>query len=180
MNTPSDSLKTPSPRLTLYAGFVSLGLATGLPALGFGIAGLLWPWAISCVVVGMLWGFVLYRNVEWMANFGLCYFFGMTTFGFWRGVGSGWMLAGAVAALTAWDLDHFIQRLRDAPNIEHAQVLEQQHLRRICIVNGIGGVLAGVALIIRLHLHFGVMFLLGLIAIAALTRALTFLRRAIH
>jgi hypothetical protein len=121
-----------------------------------------------------------------MASVGLVFFVGTAAGGIWQGLQAGWMLLGVVAALAAWDLHHFGQRLKsvgwdDAPaewrRVGHDP--ERRHFRRLLIVNGLGMLLATVAFGTKIRFNLGIAFLLGLLAIVGLSRVVGFLRREI-
>jgi hypothetical protein len=84
---------------------------------------------------------------------------------------------GLIAALSAWDLDHLTQRVKNASQVGERHDLEQRHLWRLLIVDGLGLLLAEAALHIRVRLDFGLALLLGLLSIVGLSQALRFLRR---
>lgn len=153
----------------------SIVLATFALALGYGL-GELWAPALLVVAVGGLWLLGLWRRLRWMAWVGLFLFAGGAAAGLLQGLGAGWMLFGLVAALTAWDLDDFLHRLESVERVEGQRGLELAHLRRLLVVNGLGLLLASVALGLRLDLGFGAVLLLGGLAILGLSRVVVFLR----
>ena len=93
------------------------------------------------------------------------------------GVGVGWMLVGVVAALSAWDLDHFVQRLNGVGRVTKVRDLEQRHLQRLLIVDVSGLMLSVVALGIKVEFGLVTAMLLGLLVILGLSRMVGFLRR---
>jgi hypothetical protein len=101
---------------------------------------------------------------------------GMAAAGLLLGVGAGWMLLAVVAALSAWDLDAFVRRLKDAARVVDRDALERQHLLRLLMVDGLGLGLAAVALGVRVRLGFGLVILLGILAILGLSRVISLLR----
>jgi hypothetical protein len=151
-------------------------LATGALALGYGLGGL-WGWTVFAISLGFLWLLGQRRGWDWMASVGLVLFVSVAAAGLCLGVGAGWMLFGLVAALSAWDLDHFAQRLRDTGRVEGVHDLERRHLGRLLTVDGLGLLLGAVALGIEVEFGFGVAFVLGLLAILGLSQAIGFLRR---
>lgn len=104
-------------------------------------------------------------------------FVGAAAFGLGQDLPSGWMLLGLVAALSAWDLAHFAHLLDGAEGVEQRRLLERRHLRRLLIVDGLGLLLGGAALTVQIQLGFGLVLLLGLLALLGLSRAVRFLRR---
>jgi hypothetical protein len=87
------------------------------------------------------------------------------------------MLAGVVGALSAWDLNHFAQKMRKSGQVKGARALERRHLQRLLIVDGASLLLGAVALGARVEFSFGIALLLGVLATLGLTRAIGFLRR---
>jgi len=87
------------------------------------------------------------------------------------------MLVGVVAALSAWDLDHFARRLRGVERVEMRLALEWHHLRRLISVDGLGLLLAGVALAVQYKFSFDAALVLGLVAVLGLSQMISYLRR---
>jgi hypothetical protein len=155
---------------------VSIGLTTFALALGYGLGGL-WAGGALVAALGLFWLLGHRAGWGWMASAMLILFVGAAAVGTWLGVGAGWTSLGVVAALSAWDLDHFARRLRDPGRIVGARELERRHLWRLLIVDGAGLLLAAVALGIKLKYGLGVALLLGLLAVLSLSRAIGFLSR---
>ncbi len=128
--------------------WASIGLAAGTLALGYGLAGILLG-ALAAVILGGLWLVGQWRQLAWVASLGLVIAAGMAAAGLLLGVGAGWSLVAVVAALSAWDLDAFARRLNRAAKVEGQADLERQHLLRLLAVDGLGLVLAAVALGVR-------------------------------
>ena len=154
---------------------ISIGLATYVTALGYALGGL-WIWSPLIIAGGGLWWLGQRRRWGWTASVGLVFFTGAAAGGLWLDLAAGWALFGVVAALAAWDLDHFMQRLRDVGQVERARQFERRHLQRLFIVDGLGLFLATVALGVKIRLGFGAAFLLGLLAVLGLGRLIGFLR----
>ena len=135
-------------------------------------------WAMQRILIpGILWLFGQWRGRRWTAPVGLVCTVAAAGIGLWLDLSLGWMLLGAVAALCAWDLDHFAQRMRAAGRVEDAPALERRHLQRLLLVAGLGLLLAFLSLEIRIRLTFLVALVLGLLTILGLSRAVAFLRR---
>jgi hypothetical protein len=160
------------PKLSL----VSILVATFALALGHGLGGL-GAGAALVAALGLLWLLGQRAGWGWVASAMLALFVGAAAVGTWLGVGAGWTLPGVVAALSAWDLDHFARRLGGAGRVVGARDMERHHLRRLLIVDGAGLLLAAVALGIKLKFGLGVALLLGLLAVLSLSRAIGFLSR---
>lgn len=164
------------PLASKMAWLASIGLAAGAIALGYG-EGEAWRGTAFALGVGLLWLLDTRREEGGMAPVGLVSLVGAAAVGLWLSLQAGWMLFGVVAALSAWDLDHFVRRLWRAEQTEKVRHLEAIHLRRLAIVDGVALLIATVALGIRVTLGFGVALLLGGLAILGLTRAIGLLRR---
>ena len=88
------------------------------------------------------------------------------------------LLLGLVAAISAWDLDALSRQVSDTDDVKPG--LEGRHLRRLLIVDGIGLLLAGLALTVQLRLSFGLAVAAAIVALVGLSRAVGFLRRNSH
>jgi len=165
-----------TPPLTAKALPASIVLAAGALALGYGLNGS-WSIVIVIAVPGVLWLLGQWRGWGWTASVGLVCFVVIAAVGLGMRLWDGWMLAGVVGALSAWDLDHFARRLRGPGKVEGAHALERRHLQRLLIVDGAGLLLGAVALRARIELGFGAALLLGVLATLGLTRAIGFMRR---
>ncbi len=156
--------------------FICVCLATAALALGYGL-GRAWIGLAPLLIVGSTWSVGRWRGWGWVASPALTTFVAMATIGLWIGLGGGWMLVGVVAALSAWDLEHFAQRLQCLGRVEGAHTLERAHLWRLLTVDGLGLALGAVALGLRIRLGFAAAFILGLLAVWGLSRAVRFVRR---
>ena len=150
----------------LCAGLATLTLALGSASQSF------WAGVGAAGAIGLLWLAGDWRGWDWVAEPCLAGWVGLAAFGAWWGVISGWMLLGVVAALAAWDLSHFAARLRDAGALTPPAELTRAHLRRLAIVAGVGLLLGGIALGIRVELTFGWAILAAALAIIGLSRLL--------
>jgi hypothetical protein len=157
-------------------GALCVGLAVGSIVIGYGQAGW-WDWMLIPGILGGLWAFGYWRGWAWMASLGLVGFVGLSAIGLWLDLEAGWMVAGMVAALCAWDLHHFVVGLQSVGRVEDRRGIEQRHLWRLLAVAGLGGGLAVVALTIEIRLTFFQALLLGLLVIWGLSRGISFLRR---
>jgi hypothetical protein len=154
---------------------VSVGLSAGAFALGSALGGL-WFVALPVLVMGVIWLAGQFRGWSWISSLGLVLSTVAAGGGLLVGLGAGWMLAGLVAALAAWDLHHFSHTLASVSRVEGGRSLERRHLQRLLVALGPGVVLAIVALGIEVTLSFGFVLLLGLVAVLGLSQAVAFLR----
>jgi hypothetical protein len=161
--------------LTAKLVLVSIGLSAGAFALGSALGGL-WFVALPILVLGAAWLAGWGRGWSWISSLGLALSTVAAAAGLLLGMGAGWMLAGLVAALAAWDLHHFSHTLEGVTRVEGEANLERRHLQRLLIAVGLGALLAIVALGIDVTLGFGLVLLLGLVAVLGLGQAVAFLR----
>jgi len=154
---------------------ISIALATSALVLGYAASGV-WIGALLLLAWGLLWLLSRRRGWSWGGSLALALSVAAAVVGVRLEVGSGWMLLGVAAALSAWDVDHFERRLEGAGRVEDARALKRRHLRRLLIVDGLGLLVGAVALSVRTGFGFGPSLLLGLLAILGLSRAIGFLR----
>jgi hypothetical protein len=153
----------------------TVGLATAALVLGYSRVGA-WAWMLPIVALGGLWLLGLWRHWGWVSSVGFVLYAAIAAVGLLLDSGSGWMLLGVGLALAAWDLDSFVRHLRQGQWVEDERDLERRHLLRLSAVEGVGLLLATAALGMTLSLGFGAVLLLGLLAVAGLSRVMGFLR----
>jgi len=159
---------------------ISIGLAAGALALGYGLEAS-WPGVVLAASLGGLWWLSRRGRWRWPASALLLVAAVLAAVGLWLDLDAGWMLAGLVGALCAWDLDHWVRQLCgvewDEPSAARRLALEKGHLYRLAAVAGVGLALGLVALEVHVRLSFFLAVLLGLLAAWGLSRAVTILRR---
>lgn len=165
--------------MKLTKGFLlaMLFLSTGALAAGYIGAGLLlWtPLLLLLAIAGFTGNF---RRSAWLGSAAFTGFVGAAAAGFLLNIEPGALLVGTAAALSAWDLDRFDQRLENVRVDAAVLALEKQHLIRLFVVNGAGLLLAWAALGVKARISFGFLFFLSLIAVLSLTWAVRYLRRS--
>jgi hypothetical protein len=116
--------------------FVSLLVGVASLVMGYNAAGLSEP-TRGILAFGALWAFAQFQRWRWFPSIGLFAALIGAGYGLWIGLPSGWMLAGALGALFAWDLSDFERRLRaSAP--EDAPALVRRHLLRLGVLAAAG------------------------------------------
>lgn len=88
-------------------------------------------------------------------------------------------LVGAVAALGAWDLAHFYQRLRAADRVDEASGVGRDHLKRLGLVESLGFLIGLLGLTTRMQISFWWEVLLAILAMIGLTRLIRYVRSEI-
>jgi hypothetical protein len=174
----SSMLKRTSPtayvQLVAYGALLTAGVAA---ALGFGIRGL---WVEMVVALGFTAMAIYAEHSSWserLAGPSLAGFAVLGGGGLLRGLPTLLGLITVAAALISWDLHYFRQRLAKVDHIEAEGALVKEHLQRLFVVVGLGVAAGGLALLIRVSYGAGILFLLGLILVFGLSRAVSYLRK---
>lgn len=145
-------------------------------AIGYAVQGLLFV-ALVFVLLGALWAAVQARSMGGLEGLLLYVFALAAAVGLWIGV-PGWAaLLALVATLGAWDLDHFLQRLRSVERVAFESGLGREHLRRLALVEGLGYLTGLLALSTRLVISFWWEILLGILLVACIARIIAFVRK---
>ena len=155
----------------------SIGLSASLLACGFALHD---QWVGTAVVLaaGALWLLAQWRALPWASPAGLVAQGIAAAVAMLLGVGGVWPVLALVAALVAWDLDQFSQRMRAAGRVDDALGQERRHIRRILIVAGLGGLLGLAALSLQVRLSFGLALLLAVVMMLCLSLVIGYVRRA--
>jgi hypothetical protein len=127
--------------------------------------------------LGVLWAFALIRRWSWFSAIGLFLSLAAAAAGLWFGLAPGWMLAGALFALLAWDLTGFERRLRLAAEDDDVTGLARIHLTRLSLVALIGFALASMAMLVRLQFSFEWAALMALVTALGLSQLIGWMRR---
>jgi hypothetical protein len=153
---------------------------------GLGIAALAWGYAgdgyaitaLALLLFGVVWLVGQWRRWVWLSTMGSAVTAATAAAGLGLGVTGGWMIAGAVGGLLAWDLAEFDHRLCSAAPTDNRRALEGRHLAWLGLAVGIGLLLAVAAGLIRLRLSFGWAVLLALAGALGTARLASRLRRS--
>ena len=132
-------------------------------------------WALAALLLGGTW-LALGRGRPVVAGTG---FAGLIIL---AALGTGaspllWMVTAAVAALVAWDLDHFLAVTESGEQVYNRVTLERIHLRRLLAVAGAGVVLAIIAGSVDLRFGLVAALSLGLLSLFALRSVVRNLKR---
>jgi hypothetical protein len=160
-----------------YFAFV-IGVLMGVGSLSYAYAGRGFEQvARVLLVLGVVWLFAGRQRWVWFSTIALVILVALAGFGVWIQLSPGWMIAGSLGGLVAWDLTEFMRRLRFAPLRDDVRDLERRHLTRLTIVVLIGTVLASIAMLVRLEFTFEWIVLLTLVAALGITQLVSWLRR---
>lgn len=152
----------------------TIGLMAGYALLG--------EWRIVPVflLVLALWLFAQMRGAGTFGGIFLFFLLLASVVAIFMGV-PGWLaLLSAVAALGAWDLDHFLRRLNAVERVAFETGLGRAHLLRLALVEGIGLLAGLLALSVSLRLPFWWEVLLVVLAMIGLSRLIEFTRAQVE
>jgi hypothetical protein len=159
--------------LTLYTSII-IGAFT--LAWGYGQVGLgqLVRWIL---IFEAVWLIAAWRRWRWFAYLGITFNLIAAAVGLWfLNFVPGWMFAGAICGLVAWDLTYFQLRLRFAATDEERRHGELRHLQRISSVALLGFVLASLAMALKLQFSFEWAALLVLVTALCLMQIIRWFR----
>lgn len=136
-----------------FVQYVSLIVGIGSLARGYLAEGRS-ATAYWILVLGLVWLLAEIRRWRWFLSFGFLASVAAAGYGLWVGAPAGWMLAGALSALIAWDLSDFLRRLTVAAPDDEVSSLARRHLLRLIVVSAAGLALSLFGMFFRLQLSF--------------------------
>lgn len=129
------------------------------------------------LLAGLLWLVAEIRHIRWAASLGLPICVAVAGLGLWMDLSLGWMLAGALGALFAWDLADFTRRIEVASPEDDIPALTRRHLLRLTIVTAAGLILSLIGMIVHLEFSFEWTAFLALLAALGVTQLVAWMRR---
>ncbi len=163
--------------MTLFGLLVSIVLGIGSLAWGYLQVGLP-QFARWILFFGAIWLLAVWQRWRWFASVGLVFSFLAAALGLWfLNFAPGWMFAGAIFALIAWDLTYFEYRLHFAGSDEERRAMEGRHLVRVAFIALLGFLLASLAMVVKLQFNFQWSLLLAVVAILGVTQLVRWFRK---
>ncbi len=134
--------------VTRIALFFSVLIGVGSLAWGYSEIGLdaVTRWIL---ILGVLWLITLWNGAGWSSSFALALVIFASAFGLWFRFAPGWMFAGGIFTLIAWDLTRFRQRLIFLPAREDKRGVERRHIARLSYLSLIGLFIASITMFLR-------------------------------
>jgi hypothetical protein len=129
------------------------------------------------LILGALWLYAGRKRWTWFSTIALLLSVALAGYGLWVGLSPGWMVAGAIGALLAWDLTEFMRRMDGAFETDDLPGMQRRHLARLTVVAFIGLLLASISMLVRLEFTLEWMMLLALVAVLGVTQLVAWLRR---
>jgi len=150
----------------------------GTCSLAWGYFGVGLPQQARWVLVfGAVWLVAVWQRWRWFAYVGLAAYFLAAALGLWfLNFPPGWMFAGAIFALLAWDLTYFRYRQRFAASDAERRSVELRHLFRISLLGILGFGLASLAMMMQLQFSFAWIAFMTLAVALGLTQIIRWFR----
>lgn len=150
----------------------------GVGSLAFAYAGTGFDQVVrGLLALGALWLFAGWKRWTWFSILAILMTVALAGFGLWIALSPGWMIAGSLGGLLAWDLSDFMRRLQFVHITDDKSGLERRHLTRVTIVALAGMLLASIAMLVRLEFTLEWMMLLALVGALGVTQLVVWLRR---
>ncbi len=163
--------------MTLFALILSIAVGVGSLAWGYWQVGLV-AFARWILLAGGLWLVAVWQRWRWFASIGLTINILTAALGLWfLNFPPGWMFAGAIAGLLAWDLTFFRYRLRFVASEDERHGMEGRHLVRVATLALLGFLFASLAMAVKLEFNFEWALLLAVVAIVGITQLVTWFRK---
>jgi hypothetical protein len=162
--------------MTALALFTSMVLSVGSLYWGYLQAGFepALPWIL---IIGILWIIAQWQHWSWFSSVVLLLFVCFSAFGLMLGYDLGWMLAGSIFALFAWDMTDFRRRLRFAAEDDDLHGMERRHLARLTLLTLGGLLLVTIALLTQVKITFEWAVLLVVFVLFGLIQLISWFRR---
>ena len=129
------------------------------------------------LALGAFWLYAGWRRWAWASSGIILILVAAAGYGLWIELSPGWMIAGALGALLAWDLSEFLRRLKVAPKTDDLRGMQRRHLARLTIVALTGLLLASISMLVRLEFTLEWMMLLAVVGVLGITQLVAWLRR---
>ena len=133
--------------LTNIALSISIILGTGFLAHGYSLAGID-VFTRGVIALGVIWLIAQYSRWDWFSAVALIITILAASLGLWMDFHSGWLIAGSIFSLVAWDLSEF-RRLNRAKPKDGLRSVERRHIARLSFLALAGLVFASLLLLLR-------------------------------
>ena len=162
----------------IYFAFV-VGVLMGVGSLAYAYSGAGFDLLVrGLLALGAFWLYAGWRRWAWASSVIILLLVAAAGYGLWIELSPGWMIAGALGALLAWDLSEFMRRLAVAPKTADLRGMKQRHLTRVTIVALTGLLLASISMLVRLEFTLEWIMLLTLMAVLGVTQLVAWVRRS--
>jgi hypothetical protein len=150
--------------MTLFALLFSIVFGVGSLVFGYHLAGFA-QFARWIIFFGALWLIAVRQRWRWFAYIGIAFNFLIAALGLWLfNFPPGWMFAGAIGGLLAFDLTYFWDQVRFVNSDEERRGLERGHLLRVTFLTILDMTLASLAMLVKLQFTLEWALLLAIVA----------------
>jgi len=139
--------------VTLVALLSSILISSVSLAWGFAQSGFT-SFSVWIIVLGAGWLLAIWQRWNWYSSFALLVITILSALGLWFGFIPGWLFAGGIFALFAWDMAEFRQRLALMAKDDNTRGIERRHLLRISLLVLAGMALASITMLLRVQFTF--------------------------
>ena len=130
------------------------------------------------IFFGLVWLFAIWQRWQWFAYVGMTFNFLAAALGLWfLNFPPGWMFAGAIGGLLAWDLTYFRHRLRFAGSDAETRGMEKRHLVIVSFLALLGFGLANFAMALKFQFNFEWALFSAVVAALGITQLITWFRK---
>ncbi|CAG1002359.1 hypothetical protein ANAEL_03064 [Anaerolineales bacterium] len=162
--------------MTLIALLSSIVISSGALAWGFAQSGFTY-FSVWIIVLGLGWLLSIWQRWFWYSSFALVAVTVLAALGLWFGFSPGWLFAGGIFALFAWDMTDFRQRLVLMGRNDNTRGIERRHLLRVSLLALAGMALASVTMLLRWEFNFEWGALLVVVILLGLGQLVGWFRR---
>ena len=163
--------------MTLLGLLFSIVMGIGSLAWGYFQVGLP-QFARWIAIFGAAWLIAVWQRWRWFATIGLIFNFVAAALGLWfLNFPPGWMFAGAIGGLLAWDLTYFRYRQHFVASDEERRAMDGRHLVRVSALALLGFLLASLAMAVKLQFNFEWALLMAVVAILGITQLVRWFRK---
>ena len=107
------------------------------------------------IIFGLVWLFAVWQRWHWFSYVGLGFNLLAAALGLWvLNFPPGWMFAGAIGGLLAWDLTYFRYRQRFVSSDSDRRAIQSRHLTRISFLALLGFGFANIAMVLKYQFNF--------------------------
>jgi hypothetical protein len=137
----------------LIALLSSILISSASLAWGFAQSGFT-SFSVWIIILGVGWFLALWQRWYWYSSFALIVITILAALGLWYGFSPGWLFAGGIFALFAWDMAEFRQRLVVMAKNDNTRGIERRHLLRVSLLALAGMALASITMLLRWQFTF--------------------------
>ena len=136
--------------MTLIALLSSIVISSATLAWGFAQSGFT-SFAVWIILLGLGWLLAIWQRWFWYSSFALIVVTVLAALGLGFGFNPGWLFAGGIFALFAWDMTDFRQRLVLMAKNDNTRGIERRHLLRVSLLALAGMTLASITIFLSIR-----------------------------